>query len=91
MNNKTLSLELFQSKISDVQLESLLNTLDRLHEAAVDQTITDESNIEPKQIMGWLEDIIFTAQETMRELQSHPNVETQPLSSNTVIKLYRQG
>lgn len=91
MNRKTLSLEIIQSKISDVQLESVLNTLDRLHDAATEQALASESSVEPKQIIGWLEDIIFTAQETLKELQSQSQSERKQLPGNSVVKLYRQG
>ena len=95
MNSKLIALEIFQAKISDVHLESVLTTLDRLHDASAQQTVCTETNMEPAQLVGWLEDIIFTAQETLKELQAKESCNTQDHANssddNAVIKLYRQG
>jgi hypothetical protein len=93
MNRKPIALEIFQAKIGDVHLETVLTTLDRLHDAAAQQAIESETNLETKQLIGWLEDIIFTAQEALKELQdsdaSHDTANSS--GSDTVIRLYRQG
>lgn len=93
MNTNPIALEIFQAKIGDVQLETVLMTLDRLHDASAKGDIDTETSVETKQLIGWLEDIIFTAQETLKELQdddaSHNSADSS--GSNTVIKLYRQG
>lgn len=93
MNRNTIALEIFQSKIGDVHLETVLTTLDRLHDASAQGTVEAETNLESKQLIGWLEDIIFTAQETLKELQDRDAdlKSANSAGSDTVIKLYRQG
>ena len=57
------------------RLSDLLEALDELHSAASDgnlRTVTPMSNAE---MMGWLYEVIYTAQETMHEIESK-NAET---------------
>lgn len=94
MNIKTLSLEVIQSKIGEVQLESLLKTLDRLHEAAANQNLAAETTLDAEALVGWLEDIVFTAQEAIKEVQQDVQPDTLDLADipgPAVLKVYRQG
>lgn len=93
MKSKTIALQIFQAKISDVHLESVLNTLDRLHDASTENRLGSETTVDAAQVVGWLEDIIFTAQETLKELQDEcgSNEHINIPGTNTVLKLYRQG
>ncbi len=94
MNTKTLRLDVIQSKISEAQLESLLKTLDRLHEAAANQDLASETNLDPETLVGWLEDIIFTAQEAIEEVQQHVTEQDRELADipgQAVLKVYYKG
>lgn len=93
MNTKTLSLEVVQSKIGEVQLESILKTLDRIHEAAANQQLSEATSLDAEALVGWLEDIIFTAQEAITEVRQEAtrnNIEIENTSNPTVL-VYRQG
>ncbi|MCB9437188.1 MAG: hypothetical protein H6673_09380 [Anaerolineales bacterium] len=89
MNTKLLSLKVISAQIGEIQLESILQTLDRLHDAASEHELETVCNTDATTIKGWLEDIIFTAQEIISELHTDEMeviTETAP-----ILKLYRQG
>lgn len=91
MNTKTLSLEVIQSKIGEVQLETLLMTLDRIHEAAANQNLAGTTNLDTETLVGWLEDIIFTAQEAIKEVQQDAtadDIEIADLPGTAVLKMF---
>lgn len=73
MNNKIITLEVLQTLVSEIHLEALLETLDRLHEGASNGAINQVSAVAPDTLIGWLEDIVFTAQETIGELRREGN------------------
>lgn len=87
---KLVSLEVIASTIGEVQLESILQTLDRLHDAATDDALSTSCSVDQTVVVGWLEDIIYTAQETIRELQQSAVDQQQPKEAS-VIRLIRQG
>jgi hypothetical protein len=68
LNQKTLPLKVMQSRLTETHLESILATLDRLHNASADDALETVSAVSAEQLIGWLEDIIYTAQETIQEL-----------------------
>lgn len=89
MNTKLLSLKVISAQIGEIQLESILQTLDRLHDAASEHELETVCSSDATTIKGWLEDIIFTAQEIISELH---NVEVEVMAeAQPVLKLYRQG
>lgn len=51
--------------------EALLQLIDRLHDAAAAGKLGEVSPMDAREIAGWLDDIIFTAEETLRELQEN--------------------
>ncbi len=51
--------------------EALLQLIDRLHDAAAAGKLGEVSPMDAREIAGWLDDIIFTAEETLRELQAN--------------------
>lgn len=89
MNTKLLSLKVISAQISEIQLESILQTLDRLHDAASEHELETVCSSDATTIKGWLEDIIFTAQEIISELQD-AEAEAVP-EATPILKLYRQG
>lgn len=94
MSQNLVPLKLLLSKVGDIQLESMLQTLDRLHEAVVADELDEVSSLDAPALIGWLEDIIFTAQETIGELQQGVEVQEieQDLQANlSKIRLISQG
>ncbi len=53
------------------RLNDLLDLLDELHSAASDATVTEFSGMTHQEVMGLLREVVYTSQETMRELQQH--------------------
>ncbi|NLX11857.1 MAG: hypothetical protein GXY36_19595 [Chloroflexi bacterium] len=51
--------------------EALFEAVDRLHDAASHGRLTCASPLEPEDMVGWLQDIIYTAQETISEIQAN--------------------
>jgi hypothetical protein len=65
----------FQIIYNDMRLAGLFQTLDELHNAASEgalQSVTPLSNAE---LLGWLQELIYTAEETIQEIRQH---ETKP-------------
>ncbi len=94
MNKKTLPLQIVKSQVSELTLESVLQTLDRLHDAVVADNLETTCTLDRDTVIGWLEDIIYTAQETIGELQcdeSHPAENVTEIVQTPVIRLYRQS
>jgi 4-alpha-glucanotransferase len=93
MNKKTLPLQIVKSQISELTLESVLQTLDRLHDAVVEDNLETTCTVDRDTLVGWLEDIIYTAQEAIGELQcddSHQAAENvTEIVQPHVIRLYR--
>ena len=84
MNTKILSLTVLQNRLTEYHLETLLVTLDRLHDATTTDTLAAVSNLSAEDVVGWLEDIIYTAQETLKEMGMEA-----PLTSDTTLEVSR--
>jgi len=93
MNKKTLPLQIVKSQISELTLESVLQTLDRLHDAVVEDNLETTCTLDRATVVGWLEDIIYTAQETIGELQCNDDHQSADnvteIIQTQVIRLYR--
>jgi len=50
--------------------EGLHEVIDRLHDAASAGMLPDVTDLDPAEVIGWLQDLVFTANETIREIQS---------------------
>jgi hypothetical protein len=61
--------KLMIEQFSDAHFEAMLEMIDRLHDAAAVNNVASVSALDARTIIGWLDDIIFTAEETIRELQ----------------------
>lgn len=60
-----------------VWFETLFAAIDRLHDEVSAKDSGPVSRMAPADMIGWLEDIIFTAQETIAELrEKHPELAT---------------
>jgi hypothetical protein len=59
----------------EVWFEKLFQAVDHLHDAASTGRLETASPVDPAEMVGWLQDIIYTAQETIFEIranQSYP-------------------
>lgn len=45
--------------------------LDLLHDLASEGRLSEATSMHPWEVIGWLEDIIFTSEETVREIDAH--------------------
>lgn len=83
-----------ERNITDLHLETLFETLDRLHDAASDGSLEDITSVNTSELLGWLEDVIFTAQETINEINSQAadsQYETVATIANlSLIKVFRR-
>jgi hypothetical protein len=61
--------KLMVERYTEAHFEALLQMFDRLHDAAVLDTLPEVSTLDAQTMIGWLDDFIFTAQETIRELE----------------------
>ncbi len=81
METKILSLKILQNRLTECHLETVLATLDRLHDATTTDTLAAVSNLSTEDVVGWLEDIIYTAQETLKEMGLEA-----PITSDTTLE-----
>ncbi len=56
---------------SDAGLERIFQMLDLLHDFASERRLVEATPLRASEMIGWLEDIIFTAEETIREIDAH--------------------
>lgn len=94
MTQKLVPLKLILSQVTEIQLESMLQTLDRLHDASVAGDLQTTCMMDAPALIGWLEDLIYTAQETIAELQDgmvENEVEAEDLSNVANVRMIRQG
>ncbi len=55
---------------TDARFESILTVLDALHDAASEGRSHEVSALPKDELIGWLQDIAYTARETIRELET---------------------
>ncbi len=74
MIQKKLDIRLLQMLYTDARFESLFMALDKLHDAASEGRIHEVTALPKEELIGWLREIAYTAQETIRELEAdHPS------------------
>ena len=61
--------KMLTEQLTEAHFEALLQVMDRLHDAAALGELNAMTAMEPREVLGWLDDIIFTAEEVVRELQ----------------------
>ncbi len=66
---------------SDTRLDAVLEALDTLHSAASEGTLSQATTLTETELKGWLIDLIYTARETLVEIDSHHQVEQEPALS----------
>jgi len=63
-------IRILQALFTDIRFESIFNAIDRLHDAASSGKLAEVTNLSTDEVIGWLQDIAYTANETIRELES---------------------
>ena len=61
--------KMLTEQLTEAHFEALLHVMDRLHDAAAVGELDGMTSLEAREVLGWLDDIIFTAEEVVRELQ----------------------
>jgi hypothetical protein len=56
---------------NDARLGNLLDTLDELHTAASEGSLRQITTVSDAELVGWLYEVMYTAQEIMSEIDSH--------------------
>jgi hypothetical protein len=69
MNPTTSISNELQLRYADDQLNSLYAVLDELHDAASEGQLGAMTTIQPNELVGLLRDLIYTAQETISEIE----------------------
>ena len=62
-------IRILQALFTDIRFESIFNAVDRLHDAASSGKLGEVTNLSSEEVIGWLRDIAYTANETIRELE----------------------
>lgn len=70
MGQKELTLKELRQEYSAEGLEQLFLKLDRLHDYASQGQLSLISPLDSNELRGWLEELIFTARETIREMEN---------------------
>jgi hypothetical protein len=61
----------FQLLYNDARLASVGTMLDELHTAASDGDLSNLSPLSPVEMVAWLRELIYTAEETIMEIEEH--------------------
>ena len=70
-------IRILQALFTDMRFESLFNAVDRLHDAASSGKLAEVTNLSTDEVIAWLRDIVYTANETINEL-GNPAVSVVP-------------
>jgi gluconate kinase len=65
--------KLLVEKYTEAHFEVLLQIMDQLHDAATVNNLAAITPLTTREMIGWLDDIIYTAEETIRELEANAN------------------
>ncbi len=63
-------IRILQALFTDARFESIFSAIDRLHDAASSDKLAEVTNLSAEEVIGWLQDIAYTANETIRELKA---------------------
>jgi hypothetical protein len=73
-----LELQLIQALYTDARFEALWRALDRLHDAASEGRLDEITTLPTAEVVAWLREIAYTAQETIHEIDSDNRAESEP-------------
>lgn len=76
---------------SRLPLEEVLNLLDEVHSAASDDMTERMTGMSKTEAIGYLHDIIYTAQETLAEVQAAKATEQKQPVLRLVEKIHKAG
>jgi len=62
---------IYVNEYSEAGFAYLFGKLDRLHYLASEGHLSEATPLHTSEVIGWLEDIIFTVEETIREIEAH--------------------
>ncbi len=62
-------IRILQALFTDARFDSIFSAMDRLHDAASSGKLAEVTNLSADEVIGWLQDIAYTANETIRELK----------------------
>ncbi len=65
---------------SEARLAALLQTLDELHTAASEDRLATMTTVSKVELVGWLHELVYTAQETIAEIEGRGGMERPALS-----------
>lgn len=54
---------------NDARMAALFSALDELHSAASDGTLHTVTTLSQAELVGWLRDLVYTAEETIAEIE----------------------
>ncbi|HRE47524.1 MAG TPA: hypothetical protein PLD47_07345 [Aggregatilineales bacterium] len=69
MMTNSLDIRVFQTLFTEDRFASLFRTVDRLHDVVSEGKLEQVTNLSPEEVLGWLRDITYTLNETIRELE----------------------
>lgn len=55
----------------EARLASLAEALDDLHDAASEGDLTGSTTMTKAEVVGWLREIVYTAEQTLKEIDDH--------------------
>ncbi|MBA3875140.1 MAG: hypothetical protein H0X30_38945 [Anaerolineae bacterium] len=56
--------------LTDAGLEAVVEVFDDLHDAASEGQLQELTALDNRELLGWLRELVFTAQETISEIES---------------------
>jgi predicted metal-dependent HD superfamily phosphohydrolase len=62
--------------LNDSRLAAALEAIDDLHDSAADGTLSSTTSMSKRELVCWLRDLVYTAQETINEIESGKKVYT---------------
>lgn len=63
----------YRDEFDSATMEDLFLQFDRLHDYAAAGRLHEVTALTPTELRGWLEDLIYTARETLAELEAPTN------------------
>lgn len=68
------------------RLDAVLDMLDELHTAASEGDLSTTAGMSEKEVLGWLREVIYTARETIAEIEQRQERETTPMPRLLVLE-----
>ncbi len=80
MNSTQILFELLNTQHTEAHFEALLQILDRLHDGAAANNLEAITPLTPQEVLGWLDDLAYTVEETMQEIKANLATKTEAKS-----------